>query len=185
MPVGVGAAIGAVGAIGKGIFGANQISEANKINPIYDYYQTSPYAKMQLGMAQQLYNGRMFGAADLEKNIMANNANFNYNVGRNATSGSQAIALSALGEEQTNKELNNLAITEKQNQYSLLNNLNAAYNVMNNESYKVYQDRLNKYMIDTNQKNQLKNAGYQNLFGAIGDIGGGLIQAGSYYDKNR
>lgn len=168
--------LGALGKIGAGLF---QNSEANKIDPVYNPYETSEYAKSQLGLAQQLFGGRMFGAGDLEKNIMASQAGFNQNVNRNATDSSQALALGALGQGQSNNAFQNLQIQEQQNKYGLLDNLNNAYQTMTNEDWKVYQDMMKKYEIDMGQKNDLRESSWQNIWGGVSDIGGGLIQAGT------
>jgi hypothetical protein len=37
--------------------------------------------------------------------------------------------------------------------------------------------------MDTQQQQQLRGAGAQNMFGALGDLSGGLIQAGSLFGK--
>lgn len=164
--------IGALGKIGAGIF---QGKQANKINPVYEPYETSEYAKSQLGLAQQMFGGRMFGAGDLEKNIYGSQAGYMGNVNRNATDSSQALALGGLAQGQTNQAFQNLQIQEQQNKYGLLDNLNRAYQTMTNEDWKEYQDMLNKYELDTKQKDALRESSWSNIFGGISDIGGGLI----------
>jgi hypothetical protein len=181
----IGAALGGLGAIGKGIFGAKQNKLANKIHPKWEQYKTNPYASQQLGMAQQLFNGRMFGAANQERNIQSNLANFNANVSRNATSGSQAIALAAAGQGQADQSFANLQTQELQNQYGLLGNLNNAYGQMIEEGRMEHQSMQQKYQMDVNEKNALRGAGANNMFGALSDLSGGLIQMGQYKDQNK
>lgn len=164
-------------AIGKAIFGLHQNKLANQIHPEYHPYQTSPYAKQELGLAQQLFNGRMFGASNLEQNIFANQANYLNNVNRNATDSSQALALGGLAQGQTNNALQNLQTQEAQNKYDLLGNLNKAYQTMIGEGDKVYQDQLQKYQIDTQQQAGLRNAAWQNIFSGISDFESGGLQA--------
>lgn len=181
----VGGILGGIADVGKIIEGFSQNHEANQINPVYHPYEISPYAKAQLGLAQQLFNGRMFGASALEQNIANSQANYMANVGRNATDSSQALALGALSQGQTNNAYNDLQIKEAQNKYDLLGNLNTAEQGMTAELDKQYQDMLQKYMIDTQQKAALKNSAFNNIFSGFGDISGGLIMGGDagWFDK--
>lgn len=181
----IGGILGGIADVGKIIGGFSQNHEANQINPVYRPYEISPYAKAQLGLAQQLFNGRMFGASALEQNIANSQANYMANVGRNATDSSQALALGALSQGQTNNAYNDLQIKEAQNKYDLLGNLNTAEQGMTAELDKQYQDMLTKYMIDTQQKAALKNSAFNNIFSGFGDISGGLIMGGDagWFDK--
>ena len=172
----LGTLMGLGGAVGKIISGVSQNSKANKIHPEYVPYETSQYAKNQLGLAQTLFNGRMFGANDLEKNIFASGANTLSSINRNATDGSQALMGAIAAQGQTNNALQNLQIQEKQNKYGLLDNLNDALAGMTREGDKVYQDKLTKFKIDADQKYALKTSAWQNIFGGVSDIAGGLIQ---------
>lgn len=173
-PVGMG--IGAATDVFKIFEGFHQNHLANQIHPEYHAYESSPYAKDQLGVAQQLFNGRMAGAGSEERNIANSQANYQSAVSNNATDSGQALSLGGLSQGITNNSYNDLQTKEAQNKYSLLNNLNTAYGTMINEGDKVYQDQLQKYQIDLQQKAQLKNAGFQNIFSGAGDIAGGLIQ---------
>lgn len=172
----VGGIASAIGAIGKIGLGFAQNHQANQINPVYSPYQTSPYAQKELGMANQLYNGRMFGATDMERNILNSQANFGAQVGRNATDSGQALALAAASQGQTNQAFGNLQTQEQQNKYNLLGNLNSAYDKMTQEGDKVYQDKLQKYQIDSQQKAALRSAAFGNIFGAVSDLGSTAIQ---------
>lgn len=180
----IGAGIGAVADIGKLLFGIHQNNLANQINPVFNQYQTSPYAKNQLGIAQQLFNAPMAGAVTEQQNIGANQANTNATVQRNATDSGQALAIAAGTQGQSNQAYSDLGVKEAQNKYSLLNNLNAGYSAMTNEGDKVYQSMLDKYKMDTEQQQQLRGAGAQNIFGAGSDLSAGLIKAGSLYGNN-
>jgi hypothetical protein len=136
-------------------------------------------------MAQQLFNGRSFGAADQERNIFSNQANFNANINRNAGSGSQALALAAAGQGQADQSFANLQTQESQNKYGMLSNLNSAYGQMIQEGDKEHQSLIQKYQMDVAEKNALRGAGAQNMFGAVSDLSGGLIQMGQYQDQNK
>lgn len=179
----IGAGIGAIGAIGKAIFGGKQRKEARKINPIFNQYKANPYAKQQLGLAQQMFNGRMAGAGDLEKNIFTNQANFQSNVNRNATDSSQALALAAAGQGQTNNALGNLQTQEAQNKYGMLQNLNNAYGVNIQEGDKEYNSMFQKFQMDTARKTALMGAGAENIFGGIGDLASLGIQGSQLFGK--
>lgn len=161
-----------------GIFtGISQNKQANAINPEYHAYETSPYAKSQLGIAQQMFNGRLPGAAQEEQNIAASQANYGNQVNRNATDSSQALALNALAQGQSNNAYGNLQQKESQYKSSMLGNLNAGYQAMTNEGDKIYQDQLQKYYSDMQQKMYYKNAANQNIFGALNDLGGSAFTA--------
>lgn len=155
--------------IAKFLTGAKQSREAKKIKPVWQQYMTSPFAKQQLGLARQLYGGRMFGAPQLERNIFSNQANFIGNVLRNARDSSQALALGAASQGQTNEALTDLQTREAQNRYSMLENLNRAYGVMTGEREKEYQSLHEKYLQDVQRKDALAQAGATNKYGALSD----------------
>lgn len=166
----IGAGLGLLGAGGRFLSGNKQVKESKKINPFWQQYQTNPFAKRQLGVAQQLFQGRMPGASLLEKNIFANQANRMYNVNRLATDSSQALALGGQAQEQTNDALSDLQIKEAQNRLSMLDNLNRAYGTMIGEGDKEYQSMLQKYQMDVERKDALRNAGASNKYGAVSDL---------------
>lgn len=133
-------------------------------------YQQSPYAAQQLGLSKQLFNGRMFGAPQLEKNIFTSGANFNANVNRNATDSSQALALGAAGQGQTDAALQDLQTKEQQNKYGLLKNLNEAYAGMINEGDKGYNDQVRRF----GDLAQIKGQEQQNKTNALTGIFNGI-----------
>jgi len=53
-----------------------------------------------------------------------------------------------------------------------------AYRGAISEGDKAYESMVQKYQMDTQAKTALKNAGQQNIFGGIGDIGAGAMQFG-------
>lgn len=169
--IGIGGMIG--GTINKNKTANKQMDMANAINPEWKKYQTSQYAQNRLGMAQQMFNGRMAGAADMERNIAANGANALSNINRNASDSSQALAAAAGAQGQTNDAYNNLAIQENKNKYSLLDNLNSGYDAMIKEGDKDYDSMMQKYGMDMGQKNSLMGASWQNKAGMWNDIASG------------
>lgn len=165
-----GIGLGLANAAGRFISGIGQKKESKKINPIFNQYKSSPFAGQQLSLAQQLYGGRMFGAPQLERNIFSNQANQMGNVSRNATDSSQLLALGAAGQGLTNQSLSDLQTTEAQNRYNMLGNLNRAYGTMIGEGDKEYESMFQKYQMDAQRKDALRNAAAQNKYGAISDL---------------
>lgn len=181
--------IGSLFKIGQGI---KQNKAAKKINPVWQQYQENPYAKQQLGTAQNLFNAPMFGGTELQQKVFANQGNAIGNINRNATDGTQALAMGALAQGQTNDALQDYQIKNAQNKYSMLNNLNAAYGGMIQEGDKVYNSVLQKYMMDVQRKDNLQASGAQNIYGGLDDItsqaiqvaGMGLPGLGGLFGKN-
>jgi len=141
----ISAGIGGLGAIG-GII--NSFSSGSKLRNLLKQdptYQSSPYAAQRLGMAQTLLNARMPGATAMERNIYGNQANQIANVNRNATDASQALALGAAAQGQTNQAFQNLATQEQQDYYNRLQNYTGAQQGMIQEGDKVYQDQVRRF----------------------------------------
>ena len=180
-----GTVLGGLGSVGKWLFGNKQRKEGKRINPVFNPYQASPYAKQQLGIAQQLFGGRMPGATALEQNIYQNQANTLGNVSRNATDSSQLLSLGAMAQGQTNNAFQNLAIQEAQNKQAMLQNLNQAYGTNIQEGDKVYNSMLQKFQMDTAQKNALMGGGAQNMFGALGDLSSLFLQGSQLFGNNK
>jgi hypothetical protein len=178
------AGIGAAVKIGTG---AHQNHLANEINPQFNQYKASPYAKQQLGTAQQMFNGRMPGANDIYNGIQANQSNIISNINRNATDSGQALALATGTQGNTNNAITNLGIQEGQYKASMLNNLNAGYQAMIGEGDKEYNSMFQKYQTDVGQQQGLRNAGMQNISGGVNDVASGIstgLQAKQQNDFN-
>ncbi len=153
----------------QGIKANQENSDSNKlnnmsmgINPIDPTYKTSPYAQQRLGMAQNLLNARMPGATSMERNIQANTSNQMENVNRNATSGSQALAMGAAVQGQGNQAVQNLGTQEQQDYYNRSQNVVGAEQGMTGEGDKVYQDQLRDYQEKQGLKNAYLGAAMQN-----------------------
>ena len=174
----VGAAIGAASSLYSIFRGISQQSQANAIKPNFRQYTANPYAQEQLGVAKNMYGGRMAGAQNAENNIAAGQSNFNASAERNAMDGSQAIALAAAGQGNANNAYANLAAQEGQNKVALLGNLNNAYATNINEGDKEYQSMFSKYQIDMQRKAALSGAGSQNIYNGGQGLGATLINAG-------
>lgn len=170
IPLLIPAALSAVNMVGKFISGAKQKKEANKINPVFNQYQTSPYAQKQLGIAQQMFGGRMAGAPQLERNIFANQATRLGGLQRNATDSSQLLSLGAQSQGMTNDALEDLQIREAQNKQMMLQNLNQAYGTMIGEGNKEYESMKYKFETDAARKDDLMKSAAANKYGAVSDL---------------
>lgn len=175
----VGAGLALANTAGKFISGMKQTKESKAINPVWKQYQTNPFAKQKLDISKQLFGGRMAGAPQLERNIFTAQANQMGNVSRNASDGSQALALGAAAQGQTNQSLSDLQVQEQQNKYNMLQNLNQAYGTMIDEGDKEYQSMLEKYGMDVNRKDALRSSGAQNKYGAVSDLASMAFTAGT------
>ena len=179
--LGVSVGLGVVGAGTKIASALHQNHLANQIQPDWQQYTTSPYAKQQLGIAQQLFNGRMPGAAEEEQGILNSQGNYLENVNRNATDSGQALALGGLSQGMTNDALDKLGIRELQSKTSFLDNLNNAYQTMIGEGNKEYQSKEQKYLSDVEAKTALRNAGAQNLNSAFNDLSSSAFMGNQYF----
>ena len=139
---------------------------------------------MQLDIAQNMFYGRMEGAAELERNIANSQGNFNAAAERNATDSAQSLQLIGLSQGATNDAYNKLQIEEKQNKMQQLQNLNLAIAGMTSEDDKKYQAMLQKYAIDSQQKAALTTGAWGNIFGGLSNAAGGLINYGTYRQQN-
>lgn len=173
----LGAGLGLVGAVGN-IFGAGRanrrLNQLMKKNPIY---KENPIAAQRLGLAQQLLNARQPGAAALERNIYGNQATTLAQVNRNSTDASQALALAAGVQGQTNQAFNQLGIQEGQDYYNRLNNLNSAQDAKIAEGDKVFQDQVRRF----NDMAAIRGAQTQNTanaFSTVSNLGFGLMNFG-------
>lgn len=168
--IGVAAGVGALGGAIKIFQGAHQNKLANKVVVPDASYETSPYAQKMYDQAQMLLNSRQPGMAAAEDNIMGSQANALGAVDRNATSGSQALAMLGGIQGNTNQAFQNLQSQEGQWKLNTLNNFNQASNAMIGEGDKVYQSDLQKRIEAINEKNALRGAGTQNIGNGINDF---------------
>ncbi|MBS1730304.1 MAG: hypothetical protein JSS67_05940 [Bacteroidetes bacterium] len=182
--IAAGAIIGIVGTGAQIATGIMQANKASEIDPQYQPFTPSPYAKMQLDIAQNMFYGRMEGAAELERNIANSQGNFNAAAERNATDSAQSLQLIGLSQGATNDAYNKLQIEEKQNKMQQLQNLNLAIAGMTSEDDKKYQAMLQKYAIDSQQKAALTTGAWGNIFGGLSNAAGGLINYGTYRQQN-
>lgn len=163
-------AAGAGAGLFKAFQGIHQNNLANRIVVPDANYETSPYAIKMLDEANRIKDSRMKGQAEAERNIYGSQSNATGAIGRNATSGSQALALIAAINGNTNNAFNNLRSQEGNDFWMKQNAFNNANQVMIGEGDKTYQDAVRKREEAIQEKMSLRGAGTQNIGGGINDI---------------
>lgn len=143
-------AMGTVGTIFSAIAGIKADKKLDSLLLEDPEYKSSPYASNTLGMAQNLLNSRMAGAAAREKNILGAQANTVANINRNATDSSQALALAAGAQGQTNQNFNDMQLMEGQDFDNKLNNLNSANQGMTAEHKDLFDDSVRRWQDKVN-----------------------------------
>lgn len=173
----IGAGLGLIGAIGN-LFGARKANKRLEAligqNPTY---KQNPIAGQRLALAQQLLNARMPGAASMERNIYGTQANTLANIQRNATDSSQALALAAGTQGQTNQAFNQLGIQEGQDYYNRLGNLTGAQQGMIQEGDKVYQDQVRRFQ-DLAAIRGAQTQNTANAWNSVSNLGFGAMNFG-------
>lgn len=140
-----GLGLGLIGGIGS-LFGAASANRRlQKLLGQEPSYQENPLVKQRLGLAQSLLNARMPGATAAERNIYGNQAAQMANINRNATDASQALALGAGAQGQTNQAFQGLAAQEAQDYQRRYGNLVGAQQAQVQEGDKAYQDRVRQF----------------------------------------
>jgi hypothetical protein len=172
-----GLGLGIIGGIGS-IFGNRRANrELEKLIGQNPAYKSNPIAGQRMALAQQLLNARQPGAAAAERNIYGAQANSLANIQRNATDSSQALALSAGTQGQTNQAFGDLAQQEAQGYQQRYQNLAGAQQGMIQEGDKVYQDQVRRYQ-DLAAIRGAQNQNRQNSWQTVSNFGGGLMNFG-------
>ena len=170
-------AMGTVGTIFSAIAGMKADKKLDKLLKEDPEYKSSLYSQNTLGMAQNLLNSRMTGAASRERNILGSQANSISNINRNATDSSQALALAAGSQGQSNQSFNDLEMMEGQDFNNKLNNLNQANTAMTGEHKDLFDDSVRRWQDKVNttmtQYKMRKQGGSD-----IGQLGSGLSSMG-------
>lgn len=178
MPIAaIGLGLGLVSGIGKLISSGNANSKLEQLAGQDPTYKANPIAAQRLGLAQSLLNARMPGASTEEQDILGSQANQQANIQRNATDSSQALALGAAGQGQTNKAFSNLGVQEAQDYQRRYSNLAGAEQGQIQEGDKVYQDQIRRYG-DIAQIRGAQAANTSNAWGSLSNMGFGLANFG-------
>lgn len=174
----------AAGGLIKGITGLFQKRKANKIKIPEVNYEISPYAKQIQGEANRLKNSRMAGYDIAADNIAQSQANATGAIGRNATSGAQALQMLAAAQMASNSAYGNLSQQQGQYAMNMLQNWNNANQGMVVEGDKKYQSDRNNQMIKLREKMMYMGAGMQNFGQGLNDLGTAAAMQWGNKDKD-
>ena len=157
------------------IAGGKMLKEAKGIKPLYTSYEditkqqldpSNPAAQFQ-GMAQMQLNARNPFAAAQQRGIFGSQANAMGGAMRTVTDPSQALALTAALQENTNQAIFNQAGQEQQDYQRRFSNLAAALQNRTDENRFRFGTNFQKYQMDLDRKTALQNAGRQSQLQAI------------------
>ena len=159
----------------QGIANAFLTKGANKkLNNVWQQdptYTKNPLVSQMFANNQNAYLDPSFGTrGQVSRDLQTTGANFNAQVGRNATDGSQALALAAAGQGQTDNAVQQANLGFMKNKYGLLENLNSAYGTMIGEDDKVYGDKVRRW----GDYAGIEGAKVQNRASAVNGIFNGL-----------
>ena len=182
MALGLGLAAGinsAVG-LGKAIFGGIQAIRGRKQmksllanRPQYDISQGY---KDALSTYQQLASGNMPGFDIAKGMIEQNTANTNQALERGAMGSNQYMSGVLSGQNKQYDAIKNFYLANAQYQSQAKQNLAGAQNQFGQIQDTQFQtNQLDPWNIKANMANENRQAGAQNLFGGLGDIGGSLM----------
>lgn len=183
--------MGVFASVGNLLTSLKQNKLAKRINPVDTTYADSvrsggenPYIQSLYSQGRNFFQGRMAGADEAQQGVYTSGANAIANTENNATDASQALAIGAGVQGQTDAALSDLATKEsmdKQRRFGVYSNVSQ---LMANEGDKVYQDKLRKYYDDLNYKRALQGASQQNLqsgleaFDQQGELAASLLSGG-------
>lgn len=152
----------------------------NKVlNDLISKNKTSPFAAQQLSLAKNMFGGRMAGAPQLQNNIFSSQGGAMDFAQRNATDSSQALAIAAGLQGQTNEDLAGLQIREQQNQSAMLQNLNQAYGINIDEGRNQFQNEV--ALKGAKAQNELaKRKALWNTVGQVANLGVSALTGGMF-----
>jgi hypothetical protein len=161
-----GLGLGLAGSVGKGIQRGRANRELRELMKTMPQYKENPLFAQRLGLAQQLLNARMPGAAAAERNIYQTQANQMANVQRGATSGSDVLLAGAGAAGQAGQAFNQLGQMEAADYQRRYGNLAQAQDAQAAEQQRLFEDQLRRYQMQT----QLQGAIQENRAATFGDI---------------
>lgn len=173
-----GSGMALVGSIGNIFAGRKSTKELMNLMKQTPVYQQNPLAQQRLGLAQQLFNARMPGAAAAERNIATSAAGTMANASRAASSGAQLLAMGGASQGQVGEAYNQLAQQEAANRQQQYQNLVGAQEGVINEADKAYQDKIRRFQ-DQVQAQGVKAQNRANMWTSIGNLGGQMASSGT------
>lgn len=174
-----------IGAGIKLIKAGHQNKLANQVVVPEANYSVSPYAENTLALAKQMYNSKMPGADIAGNGFLASNAIANANIGRNSTDSSQALALMAATQGQTDQSFTDLGLKDAQYRENAFSNVNSANAGMTNEMDKIYQDKVRKQQQALDEKAALRGAANANFGNSLNDITSGAFMFDQMQNKKK
>jgi hypothetical protein len=154
-----------------------------KLNNVWQQdpsYTFNPLVPQMFANNQNAYLDPSFGTRpQVARDIQTTGANFGAGVGRNATDGSQALALLAAGQGQTDNAISNANLDFTKNKFGLLSNLNNAYAQMIGEGDKVFNDKVRRFGDYTSiegAKVQNRASGINGIFNGINSDYNDILQ---------
>jgi len=172
---GIGTALQLPGIINSFIQSKKQKKAANKIVVNDPTFQESEYEKQNLANYQNAYNtGMLPGQALQQQQIIDTAAGTSANVGRNATSSAQRLALSGSIQGQQDQSMRQLGAQFGQQKMGLLGGLSQGLGRMTDQQQQVFMDKLRKAQEAQAAKNALMQASMTNKqqgFNSIANIG--------------
>lgn len=180
----VGIGTGIIGAIGS-LFGNKKANrDLKRLQSEDPNYLTSQQgianqnlSQQRLGLAQTLLNSKMPGSSAIDRGIYAGYGNQAGNISRNASSGTQALALGAANVGQANDAF----MQQGENQANWfrgnLQNLNQAQEGLANENRFAFGDTTRRFE-DKAQIQGAIAANRRNTWSSIENLGGGIANFG-------
>ena len=162
-----GAATNVANSIFGIIQGSKMLKEAKKIKPVWDNSQL----RDRLGASQMQLNARNPYAEAQRRNVLGSQANAMAQVNRGTVDPSQALAIAAGLQAQTDQSL--FAQNAQEQQGAL-----QRQQMLREDQAAMYQDMGNKFQIDQERKDALQSAGRQTISNAFSHMSSGLMAAG-------
>ena len=157
------------------ITGGKMLKEARGIKPLYTSYEdivkqqldpSNPAAQLQ-GMTQMQLNARNPFAVAQQRGILGSQANAIADAQRAITDPSQALAITAALQGNTNQAMFGQAAQEQQDYQRRFSNLASALQNRTEENRFRFGTGFQKYQMDMDRKTALQNAGRQSQMQAI------------------
>lgn len=180
MPFGLGAAISGIGGLFGLVNGVGQILKSNRMNPVRPTYEIPEETKEALGLRQSLLNAGLPGEQLARQGIFTNQANAVSGLQRAASDQGQLLAGLNAAQGQTNNALEGLQQAREANYANNVAGLEGAQARMAAARDKAFEyNEYEPYLMQLQQKYQLKNAGNQSISNGIGALSTiGAVTAG-------
>lgn len=167
------------GAVVKGVNASKQRKEAARIAAKRPEAKESPYAKQQLGMAQnQLYANSPMLKAFQEGQMRAGAGKVK---ALQQSGGAENLIAGLANIQNSDNEANlNFAAQNDARFDNRMANLNNAFAANTQQHDQVYNNMVQNYQYDMGRKMALQNAADQNMASAFNDVSGSLIGMGQF-----